>query len=138
MITVSRTVRFCAAHRLCNPAWSPAENRRVYGRCSNPGGHGHNYTLTVTVCGPHDPATGMVVNVSALGAVLEREVVAHLDHRDLNHDVDFLAGTITTMENLAAILAARLGPPLAALGVKLTALELAESDYNRVTFHPYD
>lgn len=69
MMVVSRAVEFCAAHRLYNPAWSDAENARVFGRCSNRGGHGHDYSLTISVCGPVDAATGMVVNVSALGDV---------------------------------------------------------------------
>jgi 6-pyruvoyltetrahydropterin/6-carboxytetrahydropterin synthase len=133
MTIVSRSIEFCAAHRLYNPAWSDADNARVYGRCSNRGGHGHNYQLTISVRGPVDPASGMVVNVTALRDVLQQEVVAPLDHRNLNTDVPFLTGVITTMENLATQIAARLTPPLEALGVRLTALELAESAHNRVT-----
>ena len=138
LMTVSRTVEFCAAHRLCNPAWSAAENARVYGRCSNPGGHGHNYELSISVSGPKDPASGMIVNVTALRDVLQAEVVEQLDHRNLNTDVAFLAGVITTMENLAEHIAARLKPRLQALGVRLVALTLAESDHNQVTVHFHD
>jgi 6-pyruvoyltetrahydropterin/6-carboxytetrahydropterin synthase len=130
--TLTRTVHFSAAHRLYNPAWSAARNTEVYGRCARPGGHGHNYTLRVTVTGTLDEATGMVMNVTDLGALLRREVVAQLDHRNLNTDVPFLEGVVTTMENIAARLAERLAGPLAEMGVRLSALELAESERNSV------
>jgi len=132
-LTVSRTIRFSAAHRLWNPAWSAARNRQVFGRCSTQGGHGHNYALTVSVRGMLDPGTGMVVNVSLLGDVLERVVTKPLDRRDLTTDVPFLAGVLPTMENLAAAIGARLGPRLAKLGVRLSRIELAESETSRVT-----
>lgn len=132
-LTLTRSVRFCAAHRLVNPTWSAEENERVYGKCSRPGGHGHNYTVTVTVSGPFDPQSGMIINVAILRDILEREVVAQLDHRDLNHDVPFLRGVIPTMENIAVALAQRLQPVLAAHRIALTRLTLAESDHHYVT-----
>ncbi len=131
-LTVSRTASFSAAHRLYNPAWSEEKNVHVYGKCSREGGHGHNYTLTLRVCGRHDRATGMVVNVTLLHEMLQREVVDQLDHRDLNTDVPFLADVIPTMENLAVKIAERLAPCLAPLGVAMRSLELAESATNRV------
>jgi len=131
-LAVCRTVRFSAAHHLYNPAWPPEENERVFGRCSREGGHGHNYSLTLSVTGAHDRTTGMVVNVSQLQKVLEREVVDQLDRRNLNTDVPFLAGVIPTMENLVEKLAGRLGPCLKPLGVSLRRIELAESETNRV------
>lgn len=133
LLTVSRSVRFSAAHRLFNPAWSTEENTRVYGRCSNEGGHGHNYSLTVSVAGPIDPANGMVVNVTLLRDVLQRMVVDQLDHRNLNTDVPFLAGIVPTMENIVAKLAALLSPELERLGVALRRIDLAESESNSVT-----
>ncbi len=133
MLTITRTVHFCAAHRLFNPSWPDERNRKVYGRCSNPGGHGHNYTLAVSVTGRLDDETGMVVNVTELGEVLRREVVERLDHRNLNTDVPFLKNVVPTMENIVAKLAARLESPLGGLGVRLVKLELSESDKNRVT-----
>jgi 6-pyruvoyltetrahydropterin/6-carboxytetrahydropterin synthase len=133
MLTVSRTVTFSAAHRLFNPAWSRARNQRVYGRCSNECGHGHNYTLTITVSGPFDAESGMVVNVTVLGEILKREVVDKLDHCNLNTDVPFLKGVIPTMENLVLHIADEFTEPLAAVGIKLVRLDLAESETNRVT-----
>jgi 6-pyruvoyltetrahydropterin/6-carboxytetrahydropterin synthase len=133
MIAVTRKVEFSAAHRLFNPDWDDATNREVFGKCSNPHGHGHNYVLNVSVTGPLDEESGMIVNVSTLGSLLQREVVDTLDHRNLNTDVDFLKGVITTMENIAVKLAERLKPPLEDLGLRLVRLELSESTKNSVT-----
>ncbi|NLF39001.1 hypothetical protein GX586_06115 [bacterium] len=133
MLTVSRTVCFSAAHRLHSPELTDEQNCAVFGKCATPGGHGHNYALTVSVTGPHDLKTGMIVNVTLLHEVLLREVVNELDHRDLNTDVPFLRGVVTTMENVALVLAHRLEEPLAAIGVRLVRLDLAESERNKVT-----
>jgi len=133
MITVTRKVEFCAAHRLYNHDWDDAKNREVFGKCSNLHGHGHNYVLNVSVSGSLDEESGMIVNVSTLGAVLKREVVDTLDHRNLNTDVDFLSGVITTMENIVGKLAERLVPALEVMGLTLVKLELSESNKNSVT-----
>ena len=133
MLIITRTVHFCAAHRLYNNSWSEEKNREVYGKCSNPGGHGHNYTLKVSVTGEIDKENGMVINVTDLRDVLSREIINKLDHRDLNNDIDFFAGQVTTMENMVQIIAKRLETPLKALGVRLVKLELNESEKNSVT-----
>ena len=99
-VDVTRQVHFSAAHRLHNPAKSPAWNRRQYGLCANPHGHGHNYVLEVTVRGRPDPETGYVVDLGELKRILHRAVVGKCDHRNLNTEVDFLRGTIPTTENL--------------------------------------
>jgi len=93
---------FSAAHRLCNPEWSPEENQRIYGTCSNPNGHGHNYTLEITVCGKIDPETGMILDMKTLKELIDDAVIARVDHKHLNHDVPFLDGIVPTAENLAA------------------------------------
>lgn len=92
--------RFAASHRLTTEALSPEENARIYGKCNNPFGHGHDYILDVTVEGPVDEA-GQIVNRSALNAVVAKQVLARVDHRDLNSEVPELAGHVTTTENLA-------------------------------------
>ena len=92
---------FCS-HRYDNPALSPEENRRVFGKCNNPHGHGHNYTLEVTVAGEPDPVTGMVVDLSELKKILEREVMQRMDHRHLNVEVPELAGQIPTAKTWRA------------------------------------
>ncbi len=101
MITVTRRMTFSAAHRLFNPEFSDAENERVFGLCNNPAGHGHNYTLEVTVAGEPDPKTGMVINLSDLKAILQTEVISKVDHKNLNVDVEFMQGCVPTAEMLA-------------------------------------
>jgi 6-pyruvoyltetrahydropterin/6-carboxytetrahydropterin synthase len=83
---------------------SPEENRRVFGKCNNPHGHGHNYVLEVTVAGTPDPATGMVLDLKELKEILEREITERMDHRFLNHEVPELTGKIPTTENVAAVI----------------------------------
>ena len=87
MILLTRRADFAAAHFYWNPNWSEEENQRVFGKCSNRQGHGHNYTLEVTVEGDIDPTSGFVVDLKKLKDVMEQEVVAVYDHRPLNHEV---------------------------------------------------
>ena len=133
MLTVTRTIHFCAAHRLYNDSWDEAKNREIFGKCSNEGGHGHNYTLKISVSGELDKKSGMVVNVTELRDILKREIFDKLDHRDLDNEVDFLDCLVSTMENLVIKIAENLENPLNELGVKLVKLELNESDKNSVT-----
>jgi len=102
MIYLTRKIEFSAAHYYHNPAWSPEENARVFGKCANLNSHGHNYVLEVTVAGTPDPVTGMVLDLKELKEILEREIMQRMDHRHLNHEVPELAGKIPTMENVAA------------------------------------
>jgi 6-pyruvoyltetrahydropterin/6-carboxytetrahydropterin synthase len=102
MIRLTRKTEFCAAHFYHNPAFSAEENRRIFGKCNNPHGHGHNYVLEVTVAGEPDAATGMLLDLRELKDIVEREVVQRLDHRHLNYEVPELAGKIPTCENVAA------------------------------------
>jgi 6-pyruvoyltetrahydropterin/6-carboxytetrahydropterin synthase len=110
MIRVTRKVEFCAAHYYWNAAWSEEENRRVFGKCANRHGHGHNYTLEVTVEGEPDTQTGMVLDLKELKELLQREVVERMDHRHLNHEVPELAGRIPTTENIASVIWDLLAP----------------------------
>lgn len=109
-VVVTRTVHFNAAHRLHNPARSARWNAATFGPCNNPNGHGHNYTLEVSVIGAPDPETGYVIDLGELRDILEREVVSVCDHRHLNHDVAFLRGVIPSAENLAVAFWARVEP----------------------------
>ncbi len=135
MLTVTRTVEFCAAHRLFNPEWPDEKNLEVYGRCSNPGGHGHNYTLKVSVTGNYDKESGMVINVTKLRDILQKEVVKKFDHKNLN-DIDDFKNTVTTMEVIALTISGNLRKPFSEAGIKLVKLELSESDKNTVTLEP--
>ncbi len=101
MIFVTRQSEFSASHRLHNPNLSDSDNRRIFGKCNNPGGHGHNYMLEVTIWGELAPETGMVIDLTKLKKIMDREIVKKVDHKNLNSDVPFLKGTIPTAENLA-------------------------------------
>jgi 6-pyruvoyltetrahydropterin/6-carboxytetrahydropterin synthase len=101
MIYVTRRAEFAASHYYHNPKFSAEENRRIFGKCNNPHGHGHNYTLEVTVGGEVDPATGMVMDLKELKKLLEKEVLELMDHRFLNKEVPPFETTIPTTENIA-------------------------------------
>jgi 6-pyruvoyltetrahydropterin/6-carboxytetrahydropterin synthase len=108
MILLTRKAEFSAAHYYWNPAFSDEENHRVFGKCANRNGHGHNYTLEVTVAGEVDPVTGFVVDLKELKDILEREVVSVYDHRHLNLEVPDFATAIPTTENIAIAIWRRL------------------------------
>jgi 6-pyruvoyltetrahydropterin/6-carboxytetrahydropterin synthase len=101
VIYVTRRVEFSASHYYHNPDWTPEENRRVFGKTSNPHGHGHNYVLEVTVAGEVDPKTGMVLDLKDLKKLLETRVVDLMDHKFLNKEVAAFATKIPTTENIA-------------------------------------
>lgn len=126
---LTRTVRFSAAHRYDRPEWSEAENRERFGACNNPHGHGHNYALEVCVQGEIDPQTGFSVDLGALDALLQREVVARLDHQHLNHAIEAFGpgGLIPTCENIAAWLWPRIEQGLPQ-GASLVRLRLREDE----------
>lgn len=100
-LTLTCRYRFAASHRLNTDALSPQENASLYGKCNNPFGHGHDYVLDVTVAGPLEPS-GQIVNREALDALVAAQVLARLDHRNLNCDVPELQGRVPTTENLSS------------------------------------
>jgi 6-pyruvoyltetrahydropterin/6-carboxytetrahydropterin synthase len=104
MIRITRRVEFSAAHFYHNPNFSLEENLRVFGKCNNAHGHGHNYTLEVTIAGEPDPTTGMVLDLKELKEILQTEVLDRMDHRHLNYEVPELACQIPTCENVAAVI----------------------------------
>jgi 6-pyruvoyltetrahydropterin/6-carboxytetrahydropterin synthase len=123
-VRITRRATFAAAHILCRNDWSDEKNREVFGACATD--HGHNYVIEVTVGGQLDPETGMVLNLKQIDSVLRREFVDAVDHRHLNRDVDFLAGTIPTAENIALAAFQRLEPhfkPQRLLKVRLVETE---------------
>jgi 6-pyruvoyltetrahydropterin/6-carboxytetrahydropterin synthase len=126
---LTRRLRFSAAHRYHRPEWSEERNYAVFGPCSRPHGHGHNYTLEVTVSGEVDATTGFVVDLSLLDRVLEEEVHNVLDHRHINHAVPEFAegGMIPTSENLLIYLWPRIGVRLPG-AVSLHRLRLSEDE----------
>ncbi len=108
VVYLTRKAEFSASHFYHNPEFTAEENRRLFGKCNNPHGHGHNYTLEVTVRGPVDPRSGFVVDLKDLKEVLNREVLDALDHRFLNKEVPEFFHAIPTTENLAIVIWNRL------------------------------
>jgi 6-pyruvoyltetrahydropterin/6-carboxytetrahydropterin synthase len=104
IVYISRRVQFAAAHRLYRKDLTPQKNRELYGPCVNEHGHGHNYVLEVTLKGPIDPATDMVMNLTELKKILEQEVMSTMDHRHLSVDVPVLKGINPTAENLVIVI----------------------------------
>lgn len=131
MIVTAR-LTFSAAHRLHNPKFDAEWNRRTYDKCDNPRGHGHNYTLEVSVEGPIDPDTGMVIDLKKLKDIMRRAVIDRVDHTNLNEDVDFLRGVIPTAENLAAAFWTQMEPNIDE--GRLKRIVLHETDRNSVVY----
>ena len=128
MIQLTRRATFSSAHYYWNDAWTAEKNAEVFGRCANRNGHGHNYTLEVTVAGEPDPVTGFVVDLKWLRDVMEREVLAAWDHRHLNLEVPEFAGVIPTTENIAIAAWKRLETAIdGAGGAKLSRIRVWET-----------
>jgi 6-pyruvoyltetrahydropterin/6-carboxytetrahydropterin synthase len=130
MIFLTRRATFSASHYYWNDSWSAEKNQQVFGRCSNRNGHGHNYTLEVTVAGEPDQVTGFVVDLKWLKSVLEEKVLSAWDHRHLNLEVPEFgsSGLIPTTENLAISAWERLAPAIAAVpGARLATVRIYET-----------
>jgi 6-pyruvoyltetrahydropterin/6-carboxytetrahydropterin synthase len=140
MVYLTRRYRFSAGHRLHNDALNPEENRRVYGKCNNPNGHGHNYLLEVTVGGAIDPATGMVFDLAALDGIVAERVLEKFDHKNLNLDMENFRTQVPTTENLCLEIYKLLRPPLEQAGVErgllLDRVRLEETSLNSCEYVP--
>jgi len=101
-IAVTKRMTFSSGHRIYNPEFSDEKNREIFGACSNPNGHGHNYVLEVSLSGPVDPETGMIINLKEMKAIIRNEIIDKVDHKNLNLDVNFMKDIIPTTENFAA------------------------------------
>ena len=108
MFRVTRRYQFAASHRLHSPRLSEEENQRVYGKCNQPYGHGHNYVVEVSARGPLEAATGRAVDPALLDRLVRRQVLEPLEHRNLNADVDWFRETVPTSENLGTEICRRL------------------------------
>ena len=131
MIALSRRYRFPAAHVLRSPALSDADNTRVYGKCANPAGHGHDYGLEITVAGDVDPVTGQLFARDRLDALVGERVLARFGHALLNDDPAFGA-CVPTAENIALAIESELAPAIAAErpGARLLRVRLEETRKN--------
>ncbi len=132
IVTVIRRLQFNAAHRVHNPALSDEENAALFGKCNNPNWHGHNYTLDVSVTGPIDERTGYVIDLAVIKAIVNREIVDKVDHKNLNLDVDFMRGVIPTTENIVVAMWRVLEPRITP--GRLTRLVLWETPNNYVEY----
>ena len=124
MILLTRKAEFSASHYYWVPEWTEEQNRQAFGKCANRNGHGHNYTLEVTVAGEIDATTGFVVDLKDLKGVIEQEVMSAYDHRHLNLEVPEFASTMPTTENIAIAIWNRLEKKIA--GAKLHRVRVYE------------
>lgn len=134
VVFVTRKAHFNAAHKLYNPKWSREENEQLFGKCANHHWHGHNFDLYVTIKGRPNEDTGFVMDLKQLKIVIENEVVNHLDHKNLNTDVPFLANIMPSVENVAIAIWNRLIPHLPQ-NVKLHKVLLYETERNFVEYY---
>ncbi|MEQ8324676.1 MAG: 6-carboxytetrahydropterin synthase [Vicingaceae bacterium] len=135
MIHITRRERFSAAHMLSRSDWSKEKNEEVFGKCSNPNWHGHNYELFVTVKGELNEETGFVANLSEVGRIIKERVIKQVDHKNLNLDVDFMKGRLTSTENLAIAIWDQIQDKINALGCELHCVKLKETENNYVEYH---
>jgi len=134
VITVSRRYQFAAAHVLRHPAWSDADNERVYGKCANANGHGHNYGLEVTIAGPVNPETGRIIEPERLDEIVRRRVLERFDHRMLNEDSLF-QGVVPTAENIATAVHGQLvGEFAGPTEVRLLRVRIVETQRNHFDY----
>jgi 6-pyruvoyltetrahydropterin/6-carboxytetrahydropterin synthase len=134
VIAVSRRYHFAAAHVLRQPALSEAENERVYGKCANPNGHGHDYGLEVTVTGPVSPETGRIIEPERLDEIVRHAVLERLGHRLLNEDSLFQAA-VPTAENIALAVHGQLEEPISSQrGVRLLHVRIVETRRNHFDY----
>ena len=135
MIRLTQSFEFSAAHRLYCAELSDAENRRLFGKCSNPNWHGHNYELWVTVKGEPSAETGFVADLSMLGGIIKERVIDLVDHKNIDMDVAFMKGQFSSTENLAVAFWNELATPINALGCTLHCVKLQETENNSVEYY---
>ena len=134
MIYITRRETFSAAHRLARKDWSNEKNTEVFGKCSNPNWHGHNYILWVTVKGDVNQETGFVTNLSQVSNIVKQYVLDKVDHKNLNEDVDFMKGKLTSTETLAIEIWNQIEKPIKLLGCTLHCVKIQETEKNFVEY----
>lgn len=134
MIYITRRERFCAAHKLFRSDWSLQENEEVFGKCSNPNWHGHNYELFVTIKGNINLETGFVIDLRVLKLIILKEVIEKIDHRNINLDVDFMKGKMASTEVIAVEIFNQLKPHIGSHNAELHSVKLYETENNFVEY----
>ena len=131
---ITRRERFNAAHRLFREDLTDEENLNIYGKCSHPNWHGHNFELFVTAKGEINPQIGYVANLRSISDLIKSLVLDKIDHRNINLDVDFMQGKIASTENLAVAIWGILEKPIAQLGATLHCIKIQETENNYVEY----
>lgn len=135
MIYLTRRERFSAAHRMFRQDWPDEKNRMVYGKCSNPNWHGHDYELFVTVKGEVSDDHGFVMNSNKLKEIIFEKIIDKIDHRNINLEVDFMKGKIATTENLAISIWNELRPSIEMAGAILHCVRINETENNSIEYY---
>lgn len=135
MIYLTRRERFSAAHRMFRQDWSDKKNQEVFGKCSNPNWHGHNYVLWVTVKGEASDDHGFVLNINVLKKVIQEKVIEKIDHKNINLEVPFMTGKIATSENLAIAIWNELKDPVEREGAQLYCVKIEETENNSIEYY---
>jgi 6-pyruvoyltetrahydropterin/6-carboxytetrahydropterin synthase len=131
---ITRRERFNAAHRLFKPEYDDKKNMEIFGKCSNPNWHGHNYIMYVTVKGEVSPETGFVVNLKEVSKIIQKEVIEKVDHKNINIEVDFMQGRLASTENLAIGIWEVLEPKIRNIGAELHCIKILETENNYVEY----
>ena len=134
MIYLTRRERFSAAHRMFRPGLSDEDNLKIYGKCSNPNWHGHNYTLLVTVKGEVNKETGFVIDLKKLSQIINEKVIEILDHRNINLEVPFMKGKLASTENLAIGIWNELYEDIRSQGALLHCVKVEETENNSAEY----
>ncbi|HOP58111.1 MAG TPA: 6-carboxytetrahydropterin synthase [Bacteroidales bacterium] len=135
MIYLTRRERFSAAHRIYRQEWKDEQNLKIFGKCSNPHWHGHNYELFVTVKGEISEDHGCVIKMDILKEIIHKNVINKLDHKNMNLEVDFMKGKIATTENLVAAIWDELKGPVEKEGASLHCIRVKETENNSVEYY---
>ena len=135
MIYQTRRERFCAAHRMFKKEWSDEVNQKVFGKCSNPNWHGHNYVLWVTVKGEPSDEHGFIMNMNILKQIILENIINKIDHKNINLEVDFMKGRIATTENLAISIWNALNPFIEKEGASLHRIKIEETENNSIEYY---
>ena len=135
MLYLTRREQFSAAHKLWRAEWTEKKNLEIFGKCANPNWHGHNYQLFVTVKGNPDLKTGFVINMKELSSIINECIIDKVDHKNLNLDVDFMEGVMTTTENLASRVWDQLEEIINETGCKLHKIKIVETENNFIEYY---
>jgi len=135
MIYITRRERFSAAHRMFREDWSDEQNQKVFGKCSNPNWHGHDYVLHITVKGVIRDDLGFFMNINTLKQIIKESIIDKVDHKNLNLEVSFMKGKIATTENLAMVIWNELKPAIEREGAFLHCVKIGETENNSIEYY---